>query len=151
MEEGPELVSDFQRYFNTNLYEKIEEIFAPETPSRRSWITLSFVADLFSTLPREGLFATKNNPDLTVGYTENLFRQIDHKLGILVWRETKDAKKRRNAPEAFPLPSEWVRRAEKEEKKAVYRSKEAEQAAIDLISGKGLNITSRTSIKEEKK
>ena len=78
-----ELRADFQQYYGLDLY----------------GITARHAADLAVMLPRGSRTMRAVNPSNEWSTTEHLLSLIEFWLHVLVWRETKDAKYKRNVPQ----------------------------------------------------
>lgn len=86
-ERKPELRADFQQFYHLD----IDEI-------GRS-ITVFRAADLAAMLPRESRIVKAFNPDAEWNLETSLLSRIEFWTHILAWKDSKDAKAKRNVPE----------------------------------------------------
>lgn len=141
MESGVEIVGDFQQYFNIGLHSYIRKMFSSEISDDDREDMYLQLGDLFMCLPREGRWATKQNPDLAMTYTDKALREIDYKMGQSLVKDSKKAKQAMKKIKPMLIPSEIKKENDKLAKRRAFRhSGQDDKAIADLINGKGIEI-----------
>lgn len=68
--------------------------------------TLRHAAALAAQLPESGRLKRAIDPALRWGEAEYMLSSIEYSLRVLLWRETRDAKRGANRPKPIPTPAE---------------------------------------------
>jgi hypothetical protein len=92
---GADVVCDFRQFYGVDLP------LAPEEGA-----DLARLATLWTGLPRESRTARRMDPSLEWGPTDYLLRNVELWTHLAWWAQTKDARRRRNAPKPVETPGE---------------------------------------------